>query len=159
MTLLDMLHRDCKDCVHFSSKSLQDKTQHYCLKNLKTAARFGCDCYETNSELIEAIKLYQDREREYRILSREHKDFKEMIEYYHRLVEWLTELQNFRENKNMTDKAKKNLNNALASAKMEGLEFTDEQINILTKLIERVNRGEITWSEAINSITERHRRK
>lgn len=94
----DMLHRDCKDCVRFNPKSLQDKTQHYCLKNLKAAACFGCDCYETKLELIEAIKLYQDRENEYRMLSREHKDFEEMIEYYHRLVEWLTELQNFREN-------------------------------------------------------------
>ncbi len=59
----------------------------------------------------------------------------------------------------MTDKAKKAFNNALANARMEGLDFTDEQIDMLTKLIERVNRGEITWSEAINSITERHRRK
>lgn len=56
----------------------------------------------------------------------------------------------------MTDKIKKALNNALASVRMEGLEFTDEQIDMLTKLIERVDRGEITWSEAVKYLIERH---
>lgn len=39
----------------------------------------------------------------------------------------------------MTDKTKKALNNTLASVKMEGLEFTDEQIDMLIKLIKIVN--------------------
>lgn len=50
MTLSDMLNRDCKDCVHFNSKSLQDKTQHYCLKNFKAAACFGCDEYKIKQQ-------------------------------------------------------------------------------------------------------------
>lgn len=57
----------------------------------------------------------------------------------------------------MTDKIKKALNNALASAKMEGLEFTNAQIDMLTKLIERVDRGEITWNEAIKYLIERYK--
>lgn len=55
----------------------------------------------------------------------------------------------------MTDKTKKALNNALASARIEGFDFTDEQIDMLTKLIERVDRGEITWNEAIKYLIER----
>lgn len=57
----------------------------------------------------------------------------------------------------MTDKTKKALNNALASARMEGFDFTDEQIDMLTKLIERVGSGEITWSEAIKYLIERYK--
>ena len=55
----------------------------------------------------------------------------------------------------MTDKTKKAFNNAIASARMEGFDFTDEQIDMLTKLIERVDRGEITWNEAIKYLIER----
>ena len=57
----------------------------------------------------------------------------------------------------MTDKTKKALNNALASARMEGFDFTDEQIDMLTKLIEKVDRNEITWSEAIKYLIERYK--
>lgn len=57
----------------------------------------------------------------------------------------------------MTDKIKKALNNALASARIEGFDFTDAQIDMLTKLIERVDRGEITWNEAIKYLTERYK--
>lgn len=57
----------------------------------------------------------------------------------------------------MTNKTKKALNNALASARMEGFDFTDEQIDMLTKLIERVGKSEITWSEAIEYLTERYK--
>lgn len=58
----------------------------------------------------------------------------------------------------MTDKTKKAFNNAIASARMEGFDFTDEQIDILTKLIERVDRGEITWNEAIKYLIKKYRR-
>lgn len=57
----------------------------------------------------------------------------------------------------MNDKTKKAFNNAIASARMEGFDFTDEQIDMLTKLIERVGRSEITWSEAIKYLTERYK--
>jgi hypothetical protein len=58
----------------------------------------------------------------------------------------------------MTDKTKKAFNNAIASARMEGFDFTDEQLAMLTDLIERVDQGEITWEEAINTITSKYRR-
>lgn len=57
----------------------------------------------------------------------------------------------------MTDKTKKAFNNAIASARMEGFDFTDEQIDMLTKLIERVDKSEITWSEAIEYLIERYK--
>lgn len=57
----------------------------------------------------------------------------------------------------MTDETKKAFNNAIASARMEGFDFTDEQIDMLTKLIERVGRSEITWSEAIKYLIERYK--
>ena len=66
MTLLDMLHRDCKDCVHFNSKSLQDKTQHYCSRNLKAAACFGCNEYKLKqqSETNDLLENYTIKEIE-----------------------------------------------------------------------------------------------
>jgi hypothetical protein len=57
----------------------------------------------------------------------------------------------------MTDKTKKAFNNALASARMEGFDFTGEQLDMLTDLIERVDQGEITWEEVINSLVQRYK--
>lgn len=57
----------------------------------------------------------------------------------------------------MTDKTKKAFNNAIASARMEGFDFTGEQLAMLTDLIERVDQGEITWKEAINSLVQRYK--
>jgi hypothetical protein len=57
----------------------------------------------------------------------------------------------------MTDKTKKAFNNAIASARMEGFDFTDEQLAMLTDLIERVDQGEITWEEAINNLVQRYK--
>ena len=57
----------------------------------------------------------------------------------------------------MTDKTKKAFNNAIASARVEGFDFTDEQLDMLTDLIERVDQGEITWEEAINSLVQRYK--
>lgn len=58
----------------------------------------------------------------------------------------------------MTDKTKKAFNNAIASAKMEGFNFTDEQLNDLADLIERVDDGKMTWQEAIDSLVKKYRR-
>ena len=59
---------------------------------------------------------------------------------------------------NMTEKTKKALNNAIASAKMEGFDFTDEQLKSLIDLIEQVDNGKMTGREAVNSIIKKHRR-
>ena len=58
----------------------------------------------------------------------------------------------------MTDKTKKAFNNAIASARMEGFDFTDEQLESLADIIEQVDDGKITWQEAINTITSKYRR-
>lgn len=58
----------------------------------------------------------------------------------------------------MTDETKKAFNNAIASARMEGLDFTDEQLESLADLIEQVDSGKTTWQEAINIITSKYRR-
>ena len=58
----------------------------------------------------------------------------------------------------MTDKTKKAFNNAIASARMEGFDFTDEQLAALSDLIEQVDGGKITWREAIDSIIQKYRR-
>lgn len=58
----------------------------------------------------------------------------------------------------MTDKTKKAFNNAIASARMEGFDFTDEQIAAFSDLIEQVDGGKITWREAIDSIIQKYRR-
>lgn len=57
----------------------------------------------------------------------------------------------------MTDKTKKAFNNAIASARMEGFDFADGQLDMLTNLIKRVDQGEITWEEAINSLVQRYK--
>lgn len=57
----------------------------------------------------------------------------------------------------MTDKTKKAFNNAIASAQMEGFEFTDEQLSLLGNLIEQADDGKITWQEAINKLLERYK--
>lgn len=59
---------------------------------------------------------------------------------------------------NMTDKIKKAFNNAIASAKMEGFNFTDEQLNDLAKLIERLYDDKMTWREVIDSLAKKYRR-
>ena len=58
----------------------------------------------------------------------------------------------------MTDKTKKAFNNAIASARMEGFDFTGEQLESLANLIERVDNGKMTWREAIDSLVEKYRR-
>lgn len=58
----------------------------------------------------------------------------------------------------MTDKTKKAFNNAIASARMEGFEFTGEQLESLSDIIEQVDDGKMTWREAIDSLVEKYRR-
>ena len=58
----------------------------------------------------------------------------------------------------MTNETKKAFNNAIASARMEGFDFTDEQLKSLADLIEQVDSGAITWQEAIGSILQKYRR-
>jgi hypothetical protein len=58
----------------------------------------------------------------------------------------------------MTDKTKKAFNNAIASARMEGFDFTDEQLNDLVDIIEQVDNGKMTWREAIDSLVKKYRR-
>ena len=58
----------------------------------------------------------------------------------------------------MTDKTKKSFNNAIASVRMEGFDFTDEQLNDLADLIERLYDDKMTWQEAIDSLAKKHRR-
>lgn len=56
----------------------------------------------------------------------------------------------------MTDKTKKAFNNAIASARMEGFDFTDEQLSDLAELIERLYDDKMTWQEAIDSLIKKH---
>ena len=58
----------------------------------------------------------------------------------------------------MTDKTKKAFNNAIASARMEGFDFTDEQLESLTDIIEQVDDGKMTWREAIDSLVQKYKR-
>lgn len=58
----------------------------------------------------------------------------------------------------MTNETKKAFNNAIASARMEGFDFTDEQIESLAELVEQVDDGKITWREAIDSLVKKYRR-
>lgn len=55
----------------------------------------------------------------------------------------------------VTEDMQKRLNNAIASARMEGFEFTPEQVDFLAELIEKVDRGEITWNEAVKKIIKK----
>ena len=48
----------------------------------------------------------------------------------------------------MTDKTKKAFNNAIASARMEGLTFTDEKIELIRQIVD----GEITVEEVIRRL-------
>ena len=59
----------------------------------------------------------------------------------------------------MTDKTKKAFNNAIASARMEGFNFTDEQLNDLADIIEQVDDGKMTWREAINSLVDKYKKE
>ena len=58
----------------------------------------------------------------------------------------------------MTDKTKKAFNNAIASARMEGFEFTDAQLESLADIIEQVDDGKMTWQEAIDLLVQKYRR-
>ena len=58
----------------------------------------------------------------------------------------------------MTDETKKAFNNAIASARMEGFDFTDEQLNELAYFIEQVYDKKMTWREAIDLLVEKYRR-
>lgn len=58
----------------------------------------------------------------------------------------------------MTDKTKKAFNNALASTRMEGFDFTDEQLESLADLIEQVDDGKMIWREAIDSLVQKYRK-
>lgn len=58
----------------------------------------------------------------------------------------------------MTGKTKKAFNNAIASAKMEGFNFTDDQLESLVDIIEQVDDGKVTWREAIDSLVLKYRR-
>lgn len=59
----------------------------------------------------------------------------------------------------MTDETKKTFNNAIASARLEGFDFTDEQLESLTDIIEQVDDGKITWREVIDSLVQKYRRR
>lgn len=58
----------------------------------------------------------------------------------------------------MTDKTKKAFNNAIASARMEGFDFTDDQLESLADTIEQVDDGKVTWREVIDSLVKKYRR-
>ena len=58
----------------------------------------------------------------------------------------------------MTDKTKKAFNNAIASVRMEGFDFTDEQLESLADTIEQVDDGKMTWQEAIDLLVKKYRR-
>ena len=58
----------------------------------------------------------------------------------------------------MTDETKKAFNNAIASVKLEGFDFTDEQLESLADIIEQVDDGKMTWREAIDSLVKKYRR-
>lgn len=58
----------------------------------------------------------------------------------------------------MTDKTKKAFNNAIASAKMEGFNFTDEQLDELAYFIEQVYDNKMTWQEAVDSLVQKYRK-
>ncbi len=59
----------------------------------------------------------------------------------------------------MTDKTKKAFNNAIASARMEGFDFTNEQLNDLANIIEQVDDGKMTWREAIDSLVDKYKKE
>ena len=50
----------------------------------------------------------------------------------------------------MTNKTKKAFNNAIASARMEGLTFTDEKIELIRQIVD----GEITVEEVIRRLKD-----
>ncbi len=58
----------------------------------------------------------------------------------------------------MTDETKKAFNNAVASARMEGFDFTDEQLNELAYFIEQVYDNKMTWQEAVDSLVQKYKK-
>ena len=59
----------------------------------------------------------------------------------------------------MTDETKQACNYFIASIKMKGFDFTDEQIDNLINLIEQVDDGKITWQEAIDSLVDKYKKE
>ena len=59
----------------------------------------------------------------------------------------------------MTDKTKKAFNNAIASARVEGFDFTDEQLESLADIIEQVDDGKMTWREAVDSLVDKYKKE
>ena len=60
--------------------------------------------------------------------------------------------------KNMDKDINKTMRNVIASARIEGFEFTDEQITNLTNLIQQAEEGKITWRDAIDEIVRKYRK-
>ena len=58
----------------------------------------------------------------------------------------------------MTDETKKAFNNAVASARMEGFDFTDEQLDELAYFIEQVYDNKMTWREAVDALVKKYRK-
>lgn len=58
----------------------------------------------------------------------------------------------------MTDKTKKAFDNAIASARMEGFDFTDGQLESLAYVIEQVDNVKMTWREAVDSLVKKYRK-
>lgn len=59
----------------------------------------------------------------------------------------------------MTDKTKKAFDNAIASARMEGFDFTDEQLSELAYFIEQVYDNKMTWQKAVDSLVQKYRKE
>ena len=59
----------------------------------------------------------------------------------------------------MTDKTRKAFNNAIASARMEGFDFTDEQLSELAYFIEQVYDNKMTWQEAIDLLVQKYKKE
>lgn len=58
----------------------------------------------------------------------------------------------------MTDKIKKAFNNAIASARMEGFDFTDEQLDELAYFIEQIYDNKMTWQEAVDALVDKYKK-
>lgn len=59
----------------------------------------------------------------------------------------------------MTDKTKKAFNNAIASARMEGFDFTDEQLSELAYFIEQIYDNKMNWQEATDALIQKYRKE
>ena len=59
----------------------------------------------------------------------------------------------------MTDKTKKAFNNAIASMRMEGFDFTDEQLDELAYFIEQIYDNKMTWQEAVDALVGKYKKE